>query len=230
MTAALQLAIPGLAPGLVAGTGDALDRFYTPDGLARACLATWGWRGVRSVVEPSVGGGAFARAVRARWPGARIVGADIDPAAAGLALCDTALVGSWPELVEGGHIERPDIVVGNPPFTDDAALRHVEAALDLGANTVALILPWAYWGVERWAPLLDGRPPHIVRPIRPRPWPDRVREVALYVWERNGRGTTSILPLRWSAAGGGTPEQTKGPARESDAPGPASNLTSRGST
>ncbi len=226
-----QLPMPGLSGGLVAGVGDELDRCYTPDRLALACVKRMPTRHVETAVEPSVGGGAFVRALCRVWPTASVLGVDVDPGAAGLALCADKRLGSWPKMCAAGDIPRPDIVVGNPPFSGDTALAHVEAALDLGAEAVGLILPWSYWGVERWTGLLYGRGVVSVSPIFPRPWPAQVREVAFYVWQRGYTGSAvDLSPLFWSAAGGGTPEQTKGPKRGQDASDPASNLSHRGST
>lgn len=192
-----QLALGCCAPGLVAGVGDELDRVYTPDLLARAIVDALPGPAPFRVVEPSVGGGAFVRAARRRWPRTWITGVDRDGCAAGLLAVDQALCGSWPEIAP--RLPRPDLILGNPPFGGDTALSHVEAALGTGAARIALILPWAYWGVERWASLLASCPPVEVRPILPRPWPDRVRETALYLWERGSLLPTQIRPLRWGA-------------------------------
>jgi hypothetical protein len=122
-----QATLPGL-PASVGCTRDPLERHYTPPDLAEACC---GWlaeitalgEGPR-VVEPSCGGGAFARAIRKTWPLAHLTGIDIDDQAAGLRHCDAALIGDWLDLGVGA---RADAVIGNPPFS--TAIPHVERGL-----------------------------------------------------------------------------------------------------
>lgn len=174
---------------------DDLDRFYTPDRLALALLERLARCSPtpRSILEPSVGGGAFVRAARQVWPGASITGCDLDRRARGLELCDEAVVGAFEYAAD---LERHDLVVGNPPFGEIED--HLPRARALGA-TVALILPWSLLGgVERWEALLAevGRPTD-VWPVLGRPWTQNVRETAAYVW-RPGRSMTALgAPLRW---------------------------------
>jgi hypothetical protein len=176
--------------------GDDLDRCYSPEALADAIV-----RQLKrhipppaTVVEPSVGGGAFVRAVRRHWLGTRVIGVDIDPTAAGLRLCDESAVTDWPG-VASAFAGRDVLVLGNPPFGE--AIAHVEAALSVARRTV-LLLPWAYWGVAAWAHLLrEPARPWVVSPILGRPWPDRVRETAVYEWVLGGRNgpPTVVMPL-----------------------------------
>lgn len=184
--------VPAIQP-----VGDDLDRCYTPIPLADACVEIVA-RVVPSpqcVVEPSVGGGSFVRAIRRRWTQAHIAGHDIDPGAVGLGLVDRPVVGDWLT----GSQPPADVVIGNPPFSDDAAIDHVRRALDVG-EVVGLILPWSFLGgVERWNWLHTAeRRPLAVYPITPRPWGDRVRETALYVWAgRTGAPARIGEPIRW---------------------------------
>ena len=187
----------GLLFNRVAGESrDQLDQFWTPPPLA-AIITAWLSRQIdppRTILEPSVGGGALARAARATWPGARVVGVDLDPAAAGFRDVDLPIVGDWLSVPE---IEA-DLVLGNPPFSGVVAIPHVTRALR-AAPAVALVLPWApLGGIEEWHDVLVARPPAVVAPIVPRPWPRHVRETALYVWVRGRNGRTEIAHLpRW---------------------------------
>jgi hypothetical protein len=154
------------------------------------------------VVEPSVGGGAFARAIRPYLAdGGRILGYDIDPEAEGRADVDEWRCRSWLEAPDR-ELAGVDLVVGNPPFSGDVAIAHVARALGCGAQVVALVLPWApLGGVAAWDELVDGehRPVAAV-PITPRPWPASVRETALYVWlplEPTPRRTEVVRVGRW---------------------------------
>lgn len=197
-------------------TGDELDRCYTKPALSQAMVyairATYG-ETFDLVVEPHVGGGNIAREVAFAFHGRpHLVGVDVDPEAAGFDACDEWHVADWPAFAAewaailrgatGLHhptlLQRPDLIVGNPPFSDDTAIEHVEAALALRPLVTAFILPWGYFGVARWRHLLKGAvKPAIVRPIEGRPWPDKIREVAIYEWVGDGTGgqPTRIEPL-----------------------------------
>jgi len=175
---------------------DVLDRCYTPSSLAEAIVERV-YVFPRRIVEPSVGGGAFVRAARAKWPEVEVVGVDLDPEATGLALCDRPIRGDYLDVLP--DLEDVDLVIGNLPF--GVSLDHVrETRARLpGAHLVA-VLPWAYPGVRRWADYLAADPPASVTPILGRPWNNRVRETAVYHWTpvRISRVTILGLPaIKW---------------------------------
>lgn len=170
-------------------------------------LAGPGWRVPPWVIEPSVGGGAFLDASRRHWgPDVVRVGIDVDPRAEGLApgLAEVAVVGdalddgtacvAWAGMRGAGCPMRSGVVLGNPPFSRGdrsqapPAQRHAAAAIELGEfsgypSPVALIMPWSFLGgVAEWRGFWKRYPLHSVHPIERRPWGDKVREVALYVW------------------------------------------------
>jgi hypothetical protein len=118
-----------------------LDASYTPQAVADACVR---WlaehaldvdelrrdRGL-TAVEPSVGGGAWVRAVRDRLPAWAIDRVDVDLDAPGLTLDladrEDAVLGDWLEPLptvggERGHGLRRhtwSLLVGNRPYADD---------------------------------------------------------------------------------------------------------------
>lgn len=156
---------------------DALDRFYTPDSLAVVCV-----RRLRSlstfshVLEPSVGGGAFVRALRGVVPGVHVTGCDVDPGAR----FDLVDVGYEVDFVDFRPPVFYDAVVGNPPFS--RAQEHVAAARRL-SSMVGLILPMAILeGASGWGAFLDERPFAVCHPIEGRPWPKSVRGCGFFVW------------------------------------------------
>lgn len=202
MTAAEQLTLTGAPVAPVDR-----DSVYTPPRLADACVARlvrdhWVRPGAVAV-EPSVGGGSFARALTAA--GCRVIGVDNDPEATGGRWCDTFLPGRWEHHWEQVADERPDAVVGNPPFggpLDDVpyvGAVHVEIARRV-APVVAFVLP-AAWLVFRGCDAPDpwtlfGAPPSIVYPIRGRAFGDSLREAALFAWgpERSASRLALGLP------------------------------------
>ena len=198
-----QLALGGLPT--VHGVGDHLDRCYTPLPLAAACVEVvrevrhdLGYRG-GLMIEPSVGAGAF---LRAHGDFFQSVAVDIDPSAEGLTLAARCEVGDWLQVARSfgfPGLTSIDVILGNPPFSGDTAIPHVETALDLRPGVVALILPLDFMAVDRWAHLMDGaRRPRLVCPIRPRPWGDRVRSTALYIHTPHDPvSRTMIRPLVW---------------------------------
>lgn len=201
-----------LAPSL---GGPDRDTVYTPDALAQACVARLvedDWLPLGGcVVEPSVGGGAFARALTAH--GYRVVGVDRDPRAQGGRFCDLYLPATWESACASGVLREhyPVAVVGNPPFGGPRGsrsyigARHALLACDVAA-VGAMLLP-ASWGVyygaddpspaDLWTQA--GRPPTAVYPVRGRPWGDRLREIALFVWERRrlSEPTRLLRPIEW---------------------------------
>ena len=98
--------------------------YQTPVLLTRPLVALLPFLAQPQVIlEPSVGGGAWVRAVLEREARERVfhryLAVDVDPAAAGLALVEQeggeAVIGDFigPELVLP---RRPTVVLGNPPF------------------------------------------------------------------------------------------------------------------
>ena len=108
---------------------DARDRHFTPDPLADVIIERLAKHidPPAVVVEPSVGGGAFARAVRKRWPGAHIVGVDIDPDAEGFAFVDESVVGDWLEVARSSMSGGVTSSESGPPSCD-TTLRSTSAA------------------------------------------------------------------------------------------------------
>jgi 16S rRNA C1402 N4-methylase RsmH len=82
----------------VFGVGDVLDRCYTPDVLAADVVDTLDLHGDPTVVEPSAGGGAFVRALRARLAGrGSVIAVDVDPGATRFPYVHH-VAGSWPSV------------------------------------------------------------------------------------------------------------------------------------
>lgn len=108
-----------------------LDAYYTPDDLAQALVGVLPIPVSATVLEPHVGGGAFARALgdRVRW----LSVCDIDPDARGLELWDAVHVGDFLDYRPAPH----DWIVGNPPFENFEA--HVDHALSIAPNVVFLL-------------------------------------------------------------------------------------------
>ena len=109
----------------------ALDAYYTPGELALQ-------RGERvllsgTVLEPRVGGGAFARAIRAEGP-RHLSGVDVNPEAPGLAMVDQSIIG---DFLEVPIVDGVDWVVGNPPYAGFE--RHLDRALATAPNVAMLL-------------------------------------------------------------------------------------------
>jgi len=110
----------------------ALDAYYTPDDVAALCVSTLDVRDA-DVWEPSIGGGAFARAIVAAGAGL-LRGSDINPDAPGLLLSSNRYrtVGSFLEI-----IQFPHWIIGNPPYSHAEA--HVRHALTLAPRCAFLL-------------------------------------------------------------------------------------------
>ena len=122
------------------------DAYLTPPEVADACVGTLPSLAGAWVVEPSVGGWAFADAIGDRQP-FTLTTVDVDPARSAdihADWCDVARedlrrAADWP-----GVPEAPEFIVGNPPFSEAEA--HVRHALDIVADdgVVAFLLRAAF--------------------------------------------------------------------------------------
>jgi predicted RNA methylase len=95
----------------------AVGQYFTPFPLIELVLGLCAVPGDRpTIVDPACGSGRFLMAARTRWPGARLAGWDIDPAAVSLAEDNV------PEasLSVGSFLDAApvpcDLLVGNPPY------------------------------------------------------------------------------------------------------------------
>lgn len=116
------------------GRKHALDKFYTKPAVARACVAHLDLSRYARAIEPSAGAGAFLSPLR-EATNLEVLALDIAPEAPGIIARDWF---AYDELAT-----TPTLVVGNPPFGQQSSLavRFVNHAFDLGAETVAFILP-----------------------------------------------------------------------------------------
>lgn len=169
-----------------------LDAYYTPDEVASQLVGTLGLgmrRGLE-VLEPSVGGGAFVRALRSVDDRCSITGIDCDPSAAGLPICDETWVGDF-ATYQGGPF---DLVVGNPPYRDAEA--HVRHALTL-APTVAFLLRLAFLESQSRYPLWRDHPASEVFVLSRRPsftgGGTDATAYAFFIWRRHRTISETVL-------------------------------------
>jgi len=169
------------------------DAYYTPDALAAACVARCGILPSSFVVEPSVGGGAWVRALRAGVLGVHVTGIDIDPEAAGLLACNVSRVGSWTDE----HVGDWDWSVGNPPYSDAEA--HVRASL-ARCHNVAALLRVSFLGSRQRLAFWHAHPADEVVMLSPRPsftgGGSDTAEYALFIWRR-GAARMQVSHLDW---------------------------------
>lgn len=219
--------------GLIAGgaqrgdDGGILDgAHYTPDPCAAACVGdlarALGWR-PGTVREPSVGGGAFVRAARSTWPGARVLGVDLYRQAEGFRWCHLAEIGDYlrmPGFLGGDEV---DVTIGNPDFggPDERRGRKPGDPAYVGAHhavraihtsrVVGFILPLEWLAVQAvHAALWSQHAPTYMRPLVPRPW-DVLRGPMWVVWSdealdvgdegvANPGDARMLSPLLWRSA------------------------------
>lgn len=182
-----------------------LDRYYTPDDVALACVAALHLAPGLTIVEPSVGGGAFAMAARVCSEGCRIVGIDADPNASGLVLVDEDHVGDFLHWQPAGPVQY---VIGNPPFNEAEA--HVRHALAVSQYGVAMLLRLAFLETAKRAEFWREHPPDEVHVLVRRPsFTGGATDSAAYgwfVWRKLECDRPPTLHwLDWSAGGGNAP-------------------------
>ena len=175
---------------------DPLDRYYTPHCLADAIVgAVVGELGearrfaISRAVEPSVGGGAFVRAVRAWLPHVVIEGIDVDADAAGLPACDERRVADF----EAGRprYEHGALVIGNPPYSRMEA--HARQALSC-APLVCFLTRASFLGSKARRYFWMDHPPRKVWQIVGRP-----------SFTNGGSDTSEYVAILWDAYHAGPP-------------------------
>ena len=167
----------------------ALDAYYTKDEVARAIVERVSLMGVnskiedsfagragrvvceqfkpRTILEPSVGGGAFVRACREVWPDIQeIHGCDVDGGAAGLDDCRRYYVG---DFIESESWCKYDLIIGNPPYRH--AEEHIRHALTLLApgGVCAMLLRVGFMGSKKRRAFFADYPVRRMDVLRPRP-------------------------------------------------------------
>jgi hypothetical protein len=171
------------------GSIDHLERYYTPDVLARFCLDLLPWTGIRRVLEPHAGGGAFLRGFGWKQANddalqhAQIEALDLDPRC--------WAIQQWGER-RGGSIRRADFihadldgeswdrVIGNPPFSN--AELHVDRGLGV-AREVAFLLPVSRFDAGERVPFYQRIPLRKVWKLGERVWPGS-RQIGFFWFDR----------------------------------------------
>jgi len=176
------------------------DSYHTPDALALTLtrrLAADFCLQPRTVLEPSVGGGAFVRAVRSVW-GERpyVAGVDIQDVpgcgADGVTRCDFL---AHPP-VEPGLARRPGLIIGNPPFCE--AEPHTRHALSFRppGGVVAFLLRLAFLESKARVPFWQENRPARVYVLSERPsftggGTDSCA-YGFFVWQEGHSGATAM--------------------------------------
>lgn len=194
---------------------DSLDRYYTPDSVTEAVVAEIlplfvdDPEGLSLVLEPSVGGGAWVRALSQHYPKVGVHGVDVDKEAAGFALCERSYRMSLEDFVE----QHPDakgeyqLVIGNTPYRQ--AEEHVRLCLSLveEGGHVVLVLREGFLGslgrmrglfaehLPRWIVQL-GRVPFEGPGMAANPGAVGVHNHVAIVWQR-GRSAGAPTFYRW---------------------------------
>ena len=201
------------------GERKVLDAYYTDPRVARALVATLPIRPEWTWLEPSVGAGAFVQALRERHGKRRpvIYGCDLDPRAAGLALCDGGDCGDFLalDLASAGGF---DAVVGNPPFGDaEAHVRRAIAVVREG-GIVAFLLRLAFLESARRFRLWSELPPEHVHVLSERPsftggGTDNCA-YGFFRWRKGFRGEPRLSWLSWAERAGELPPWIVAPNAE----------------
>ena len=173
----------GYSTGL--GSVDALERYYTPDALARFCVGLLPWEGDDRVLEPHAGGGAFVRAVQEHTRYQFIGGYDLDPNCWAVRN-EIADLGDWLTAdVPSGLIHR---VIGNPPFSN--AEEHVDQGLRV-APEVAFLLPMSRWDAHSRCGWWQNAPLRHVWVLSRRIWPGS-RQCGFFWFDKHHKGAATV--------------------------------------
>ncbi len=189
-------------PGLFSSTDDRdssgrklLDRYYTPTLLAESLVGLLPIGETDKVLEPHVGGGAFAAAVLRRTP--HVVVRDIDPDAHGLTLVPDSKVADF--LLSPPPEAAFDWVIGNPPYV--GAVDHIEQAIRCAkpGGGIAFLLRLGLLGSTGRVPFWREFPCRQVSVIPFRPSFDGKRngkyDYGWFWWQRGWTGKTTLVVL-----------------------------------
>lgn len=177
---------------------DELDRYYTPDELAETLVGLLPVEPGDRCLEPSVGGGAFARALGRR--GCDVYGVDIDPVAAGIEDCNFSVAPM--DFLAYSPAHPPLWVIGNPPYRNAEA--HVRHALEVTGRHVAFLLRLAMLESRQRIPLWDMAPLRQVWVLAERPsFTGRGTDRVAYGWfwfDLQHRGRPTLDWISWRRA------------------------------
>ena len=167
------------------------DAYFTPDHVAAQCIGAIPWNPYKTeprIIEPSIGAGAFARAIRKVQPRAFIYGIDIGAESAGFQHTDAHHVGNFMDA------DLPaDWIIGNPPYRQAEA--HIRHALEC-APQVAFLLRLAFLESVKRAPFWREHPAASVHVFSKRPsFTGGTTDSAAYgffQWNRAHTGPTTL--------------------------------------
>lgn len=173
------------------------DAYYTPDDLALACVCTLPRLDGLRCVEPSAGGGAYIRAMRAHGCSDPL-GIDIDPNAAATRECELV----WSDFLDWQSIGPVDWIIGNPPFR--GAEEHIRHALSIARCGVAFLLRLAFLEGQARALFWAAHPPESVHVLSKRPsFTGGGTDSAAYGWFVWRKDVDAFVPrldwLQWGA-------------------------------
>lgn len=173
-------------------------------------------KGVR-LIEPSAGSGNFVRAMQQTWPGAGAILAVEVHASYGAQLHATGasniILARWQDQKQ---VMVPDLIVGNPPFTEcEAHVFHALTLLPTG-KSLAFLLPVTLLASQAraaklWTPSAPGSLfgfgqlryfwPLAERPSFTGDGNTDSTEYGVYVWVKGFTGRPEILPPLWWRTG-----------------------------
>ena len=171
------------------------DTYNTPDALALECarvLLTLPIQAPRTILEPSVGGGAFERAAATVWPKATIETIDV------VKSCDATYTMPFEKFGDGDF----DLILGNPPYS--LAEQHVRHALTLLApgGVLAFLLRTAFKESKKRLVFWEQHPHRTEFQVVPRPsFVGKGSDATCYswfVWQKGYRERPICSWLEWT--------------------------------
>lgn len=179
------------------------DRYYTDDAVALRLVRLLDITDRATIIEPSVGGGAFVRAIdRCAVLWSEIIACDIDPNASGLTHpLVSRVVGDFAAFTladfqrSTGEV-RADWVVGNPPYSHAEA--HIRHALTLAPRCAFLLRLAFLESTKRVAFWRDHQPARVYVLAQRPSFTGGGTDSAAYgwfVWDADHKGATELHVL-----------------------------------
>jgi hypothetical protein len=186
------------------------DSYPTPVETVEAALDLVPVAFPQRILDPGAGNGVWGACARARWPGARIIGIEINEDIKPPYRTEFQVYNVWEygDYLKSRRAEEADLIIGNPPyeFAEEFIYQSLDNLADKGYLLFLLRLAFLE-GQKRGKGLWKEYPPMKVTACSKRPsytgdGKTDATAYAVYLWQKGWHGTTELTWLEQKGAVG----------------------------